>query len=77
MVNAAFNVLGRPIYSTALNWTRDGALTWVWLLVLVGPFGAVGAVWAQAAAMVTAGVAGVRLGWIYVRDMAPPRPGRH
>ncbi|MGG7567127.1 MATE family efflux transporter [Rhodovulum sp. DZ06] len=74
VVNSAYNVLGRPIYASAVNWARDGAATWLWILALSAPFGAAGAVYAQGLAALTVGVVAVPLGWRFLKDLPPPHP---
>lgn len=82
--NAAFNALGKPGRSTFSNWMRDGVVTLPLALWLAGMFGAVGVVYAQAAASAIIGTLAAIWGWVYVRelsrqelpplDLAPPRP---
>ena len=81
--NAAFNALGRPMRSTALNWLRDGMLTLPLALMLATPFAAPGVIYAQALANLLVGGAAAWWGWRYVvklqRDSAPgvaPEPQR-
>lgn len=64
--NAAFNNLGKPIYSTIVNWVRDGVFMWpccflgsLWAL---GP----GVIYGQAAAGILIGFISVILGWRYI-----------
>lgn len=85
--NAAFNALGRPLRSTALNWLRDGVLTLPAGLLLAGWFGAAGVVYAQAAVGVMVGTLAAVWGWRFVLrlgrtrlaplDLDPPRPYAH
>lgn len=73
VANAAFNNLGRPIWSTALNWLRDGAATPLALLLVPVSAGAAGAVFAQAGAAVALGTLAVGLGWrLARRPLRPP-----
>lgn len=77
VVNAAFNTLGRPIYSSGVNWARDGLFTFLWLALLTGTFGAKGGVWAQGLAALSVGLFAMPLGWLFVSGLRPPwRPGR-
>lgn len=73
VVNSAFNVLGRPIYSAAVNWSRDGIFVYAWIVALAG-FGAAGAVYAQALAALTTGLFAVPWALRFVRDLPPPLP---
>lgn len=84
---SAFNALGRPGRSTLVNWIRDGVLTWPLAMAGVATFGAVGVIYAQAAASVLVGVLAALWGWHYVQqlcrtalpplDLEPPRPYAH
>ena len=76
--NAAFNNLGRPLWSTMCNWSRDAAVIPVMALLLAGGLGATGAVWIQASSAALVGTGAAILGWravhrIAARD-APPAP---
>lgn len=85
--NAAFNALGKPLWSTWTNWVRDGVLTLPAGLLLAGWFAAPGVIYAQALASVIAGLVAGLWGWRYVRglarqelpalDLDPPRPYAH
>ncbi|MEO1467988.1 MAG: MATE family efflux transporter [Pseudomonadota bacterium] len=57
--NAACNNLGRPLWSTGINWTRDAAVIPLLALVLAGTMGAGGAVAVQAMAAALMGVVAV------------------
>ncbi len=80
--NAAFNSLGRPAWSTLVNWVKDGALSWPAATLLVAPFGAAGVIYGQAVAGAIMGVLAAAWGWRYVARLgpqtqipaAPPRP---
>lgn len=75
--NAAFNNLGRPIWSTAFNWTRD-ALAIPVLALLLGPaLGLTGAVWIQAGAALLVGSLAAIVGWRTVTGLALTAPARH
>lgn len=85
--NAAFNALGKPMRSTLVNWIRDGLLTLPLAMFMSGVFGALGVIYAQAAASVLVGGVAAVWGWIFVRsldrenlpklDLEPPRPYAH
>ena len=78
VANAAFNNLGRPLRSTAANWTRDGLLmaplAWAGATLAGGP----GIVWGQGVANVLAGTAAALLAWRHIarlrRDHAAAGP---
>ncbi|MFT6774254.1 MAG: putative MATE family efflux protein [Paracoccaceae bacterium] len=77
VANAAFNVMGRPIISTLMNWSRDGIATPIAIMLLAAPFAAPGVIYAQGAAGVAVGVVAVTAGWIFVRHRKSPlRAGR-
>ncbi|HKK35984.1 MAG TPA: MATE family efflux transporter [Paracoccaceae bacterium] len=65
--NAAFNNLGKPVWSTVCNWGRDAAAIPLALLVFgaLGA-GAAGVIWAQAAATAAMGVAAALWARAYV-----------
>ncbi len=63
VANAAFNNLGRPFWSTAFNWSRDGLMIPLMLLLVPVSLGAPGVVYAQALAGVVAGALAVWAGW--------------
>ena len=65
--NATFNNLGRPLWSTVANWTRDALLLWPLAVLMGQAFGAVGVIWAQAAANIAAGIGA---GWIAAHFIA-------
>lgn len=71
--NAAFNNLGRPFWSTALNWTRDGLLTLPVGYAMTLAFGATGAVYTQAILGVLVGSIAGWIGWRYLDDIAEGR----
>ena len=87
--NAAFNNLGRPGWSTLVNWVKDGVLSWPAAALAAGSFGAAGVIYGQAAAGVIAGSVAVLWGWRYVVRLGPqteidpraprpyPNPDRH
>ena len=63
VANAAFNNLGRPLWSTGFNWTRDALVTPAALILMPAAFGAPGGVYAQAVAGVLVGAVAVVVGW--------------
>jgi putative MATE family efflux protein len=68
--NAAFNALGRPLWSTGFSWLRDGLLVWPAASLLALPFAAPGAVFGQALASALVGVVAVIVGWRFVSRRA-------
>ncbi|MEM6438729.1 MAG: MATE family efflux transporter [Pseudomonadota bacterium] len=82
VANSAFNNLGKPIWSTVCNWTRDGAAIplalWVCGFSVLGlapgplSFGAPGVIYAQAAATVALGAAAAIWGLIWVTGLKAP-----
>jgi putative MATE family efflux protein len=69
--NAAFNTLGRPLWSTALNWSRDGLVLFPLAWAMARGFAAPGVVWGQALASVAVGTAAAALGWRFVTGLRP------
>ncbi|WP_121062960.1 MATE family efflux transporter [Chachezhania antarctica] len=68
--NAAFNTLGRPLWSTGFNWIRDGIITLPLGMVFAAWYGANGVIYAQAAASVLVGGVAGYCGWRYVRYLS-------
>ncbi|MCP5071864.1 MAG: MATE family efflux transporter [Rhodobacteraceae bacterium] len=68
--NAAFNNLGKPIYSTACNWFRDGILIYPCCVAMGWLYAAPGVVYGQALAAVVAGSVAVFFGWKFVVKLA-------
>lgn len=68
--NAAFNNLGKPIYSTFCNWFRDGILILPCCVMMGWWLAAPGVVYGQALAAVLAGTAAMIWGWRFVRQLA-------
>jgi len=64
--NAAFNNLGRPMWSTGFNWLRDGLLMFPLCWWLAGALGAEGVVYGQALAGVIAGALAALTAWRFV-----------
>lgn len=67
--NAAFNNLDRPLYSTALNWLRDGVLTWPFCMLGATYLAAPGVVYGQNLAGVLVGSIAVVYGWYYISSV--------
>ncbi len=68
--NAAFNNLGKPIYSTFCNWFRDGILIYPCCVLMGLWLAAPGVVYGQALAAVLAGSAAMIWGWRFVGRLA-------
>ena len=64
--NAAFNNLGRPLWSTGFNWVRDGVLMFPLCWALANALGATGVVYGQALAGVLAGMLAAATAWRFV-----------
>ena len=75
--NTAFNNLGRPLWATVVNWTRDGLLMGPLAFVMGAGFGAAGVVMAQALANTLVGLVAGWIGWRFVKagKGIEPRPG--
>ena len=69
VANATFNNLGRPLWSTWANWSRDGILMFPFAMGGAALAGAAGVVWAQAAANVIAGGVAAWIAWSYIRGL--------
>jgi len=67
--NAAFNALGKPLWSTFTNWLRDGVLTLPAGIWLTGMFGATGVIYAQTLVGAAVGLIAALWGWIYVSKL--------
>ena len=65
--NAAFNNLGRPLWSTAFNWSRDGVAIPIFVALIGTSFGTATAVYIHASAAFLAGTAAAITGWTLVR----------
>jgi putative MATE family efflux protein len=74
--NAAFNNLGRPLWSTMFNWSRDAAVIPLLAFALSASLGPTGAIWIQAAAGIIVGSLAGYVGWRTVNSIAskPPQP---
>ena len=68
--NAAFNNLGKPIYSTFCNWFRDGILIYPCCVIMGWWMAAPGVVYGQALAAILAGLAAMIWGWRFVNKLA-------
>ncbi len=68
--NAAFNNLGRPLWSTGMNWLRDLVIAVPALLFLVPMFGDVGVIYAQALSGAIAGTVAALIGWRYLEQIS-------
>jgi putative MATE family efflux protein len=66
VANSAFNSLGRPLWSTLFNWSRDGIILWPLAILFSGWFASTGAVYGQALSGVIVGTAAAITGWLYV-----------
>lgn len=72
--NAAFNSLGRPIWSTVANWLRDGVISLPLAILLATWYGAVGVIYAQAAVSIIIGIPAAWFGWRYVVGLGNDAP---
>lgn len=63
VANAAFNNLGKPLWSTGFNWSRDAIAIPAMMFLIPASFGAPAVVYAQAGAAVLVGAAATILGW--------------
>ncbi|MGJ8616872.1 MAG: MATE family efflux transporter [Sulfitobacter sp.] len=64
--NAAFNALGKPGWSTLVNWLKDGVLSWPLATWLTLYFGSIGVIFGQALAGVVMGIIAAAWGWAFV-----------
>ena len=69
--NAAFNNLGKPGRAAALNWTKDGVLSYPIAIWFATSFGAVGVIYGQALAGALMGLLAGLWGWRYVNGLRP------
>ncbi len=72
--NAAFNNLGRPLWSTVFNWSRDAGVIPLLAFLFAGSLGTAGAVWIQAMAGVVVGTTAGIVGWRTVHKIARRGP---
>ena len=73
VANAAFNNLGRPVYSTLSNWLRDGVLMYPACLMFGTWYAAQGVLYGQMAASIVAGLFAMVWGWRYVSRLENTR----
>lgn len=66
VATAAFNNLGRPIYSAALNWTREGVVTLPLAVFFANTFAAPGVIYAQAVVAFLLGVLATVWGFYFI-----------
>ncbi|MEC7962868.1 MAG: MATE family efflux transporter [Pseudomonadota bacterium] len=76
VANATFNNLGKPVWSTLANWTRDGILMAPLAFGMGAAFGATGVVWAQAVGNTIVGIAAGWVAWRYVKSGRGIEPQR-
>jgi Na+-driven multidrug efflux pump len=74
VANAAFNTLGRPLWSTGFNWARDGLVMAPLAWALSRALGAPGVIYGQALAGVLVGAVAAWAGWRFVAGLGTP-PG--
>ena len=67
--NAAFNNLGRPLWATAANWSRDAILMAPFAVGLGALYAGSGVIIGQALANILAGLMAGLIGWRFVRRM--------
>ncbi|WP_424927592.1 MATE family efflux transporter [Amaricoccus tamworthensis] len=72
--NAAFNTLGKPLWSTGFNWMRDALVMFPLAWALSSWIGGPGAVYGQSMAGVIVGAAAAMAGWRYVSGLERARP---
>ena len=70
--NAAFNNLGRPLWSTGFNWSRDGLVLPGLVAVAATAFGTATAVYLQAGANLMVGTAAALVAWRLVHRITGP-----
>ncbi len=66
VANAAFNNLGRPIYSTILNWVREGLVSLPLAMWFAALYGAPGVIYSQAVVAFMIGVLATIWGLVFV-----------
>ena len=74
VANAAFNNMGKPVWSTLLNWFRDGLLTLPAALWLSGVFAASGVIYAQGLVAIVTGVLAIVWGFRFIKIAQDSRP---
>lgn len=73
--NASFNSLGRPLYSTLFNWSRDGVLMFPIVGFMAGLYAAPGVIYGQALSAVIAGSVACFAGWTFVKNLKAKHRG--
>lgn len=73
VANAAFNNMGKPVWSTALNWFRDGLLTLPAALWLSGIFAASGVIYAQGLVAFIVGILATFWGFRFIKSAQQSR----
>jgi Na+-driven multidrug efflux pump len=73
VANAAFNNMGKPVWSTALNWFRDGLLTLPAALWLSGIFAASGVIYAQGLVAFLVGILATFWGFRFIKSAQQSR----
>ena len=73
VASAAFNNMGKPVWSTALNWLRDGLLTLPAALWLSGIFAASGVIYAQGLVAFTVGILATLWGFRFIKSAQQSR----
>lgn len=68
VANATFNNLGKPIWATLANWSRDGILMAPLAFGMGALFGAAGVIWAQAVANTAVGIIAAWVAWRHVKS---------
>jgi Na+-driven multidrug efflux pump len=71
VANAAFNTLGRPLWSTGLNWARDGLMLFPLTWAMMQAFAAPGVIYGQALASMAVGAGAAWIGWRFVAALRP------
>jgi putative MATE family efflux protein len=71
VANSAFNTLGRPLWSSAFNWSRDGLVLLPLAWAMANAFAAPGVIYGQALAGVVVGLAAAWTGWRFVATLRP------
>lgn len=67
--NAAFNNLGKPLYSTVFNWIKDGVLMWPFCILGASWYAAEGVIYGQSLAWVVGGTVATWVGWRFIKSV--------
>ena len=67
---AAFNNTGKPLWSTMVNWLREGVLTLPAALCLSGLFAESGVIYAECLVFIIVGLITTLWGLAYVRKLS-------